>query len=159
MMAQPPVCWRIEHPASDSLSGRTHVDLCVAGVLWAWVARLDELLQHPQHKQWQRQPEPPRAAGMKPPRLAALPCAWWADQSPDLCIPVRGLRQQRCSICIFFGGLPDTFSLQLTGLPCLTVHSSLFYPFCPGTLGKPCGAVKCLGEMLSIGTSMCSCWS
>lgn len=51
------------------------MDLRVAGVLGTWVPRLGELLQHPQDEQRQRQPEPPRAAGIKP-NPAVLLCAW-----------------------------------------------------------------------------------
>lgn len=55
---------------------------CVAGGLCAWVPRLHELLQQPQDKQGQRQPEAPRAEGIKP-HLAAPPRAWGAARSPQ----------------------------------------------------------------------------
>lgn len=41
-------------------------------------------------------------------------------------------------------------------LVCLVLQdtAALFYSSCPGTLGKSCGGVKRLGEMLSVGASI-----
>lgn len=133
-MAQSPVCWRIEHPASNGLCGWTGVDLRAAGVLCAWVARLDELLQHPQDKQWQRQPEPPRAAGIKPLGCAAMCLV--SRPIPRLVYSCTQLQTTKMLYLHFFGGLPDMFSLWLTGLPCLTEHSCSFLSFLPRNVEK-----------------------
>lgn len=82
------------------------------------------------------------------PHLVALPHAWGAACSPQTCpaflyVPSDALSMvilDSCLSCFHSGWLvclvwPDTVAL--------------FYPSCPGTWRKPCGAVQCLGEMLS----------
>lgn len=91
----------------------------------------------------------------KAPLGCAAMCLVSSSLSPDMsCIPVHGFRQQRCSIYIFLEGCLTCFHSDW--LVCLVWQDTvaLFYPSCPGTLGKPCGAVRCLGEMLSTGAAM-----
>lgn len=157
-MAHSPVCWRVSSQQGTHL-WVTGVDFmllmcCVPGYQ-GWVSCSSPVRTSSGRAAWASQ-----SRRDKSPFGCTAMCLW-AARSPQTCRAflyttsdnkdaLSTLFLERCLTCFHSGWLV-----------CLVLQDTvaLFYPSCPGTWGKPCGTVKCLGEMLSISASMHSCWS